>query len=194
MDYKEFIGIIAVVLTFGGYAPYIRDIFKGKTIPHTFTWFIWTLAVSISAALQLSGGAGIGAGATIAVALICIFIFLLSLQKGKNDITSTDIAFFILAIASLFLWIVVHKPIWSIILAVTTDLLGFVPTIRKSWAKPYSETLSTYEITALRHALSLFALRQFNVLTWLYPAAWTVANIFFSLFLIARRKAVGETK
>lgn len=192
MDYKLVIGIIAVILSFVGYIPYIRDILRKKTTPHTFTWLIWTLAVGISAALQITGGAGVGAWTTVAVTLMCIFIFLLGLRNGKRDITKMDIVFFVLALISLFLWLVVNQPVWSIILIVLTDLLGFGPTIRKSWNNPYSETLSTYQITAFRHGLSIFALQQFNILTWLYPIAWTIANIAFCLLLVARRKVIKK--
>jgi hypothetical protein len=189
MPLKTLIAIAAVILAFVGYAPYIRDIFKGKTTPHVFTWLIWSLAVGISAGLQLYGGAGAGAWTTVAVTLICVFILILSLTKGNKHITKSDIVFLILALVSLFLWLVIHQPVWSAILVVLTDLLGFIPTIRKTWNNPYSETLSTYEITAVRHGLSIAALAQFNILTLLYPVAWTLANVLFSLMLILRRRA-----
>lgn len=48
--------MIAVVLTFVGYAPYIRDTIKGKTKPHVYTWFVWGLVTAIAYALQLRGG------------------------------------------------------------------------------------------------------------------------------------------
>ena len=56
MDYKIIIGIISVALVFVGYGPYILDILKRKTIPHTFTFLVWGLASSITWALQVKGG------------------------------------------------------------------------------------------------------------------------------------------
>ncbi|HYF04637.1 MAG TPA: hypothetical protein VEA59_00545 [Patescibacteria group bacterium] len=189
-DYKTVISIIAVLLTFGGYAPYIRDVLQKKTTPHAFTWFVWTLASAIACALQISGGAGPGAWVTLAVVLICLLIFVLSLRNGHKDITRTDVVFLILSLMALGLWLVAKLPIWSNILIVTVDVLGFAPTIRKSWSKPYSETLVTYKITALRHGLSIFAQQQYNILTTLYPVAWTAANALFSLLLILRRRVI----
>jgi len=40
MDIKVTLSIIGIALTFAGYVPYIRDIFKGKTKPHVFSWFV----------------------------------------------------------------------------------------------------------------------------------------------------------
>jgi hypothetical protein len=42
-------GVIAVILTFAGYIPYLRDVFAGKTKPHIYSWFLWGFDVLIGA-------------------------------------------------------------------------------------------------------------------------------------------------
>lgn len=192
MDYKIVISIISVVLVFVGYGPYIQDIFKRKTTPHTFTFLVWGIASSITWALQVRGGAGVGAWITFSVSAVCIFIFFLCLRYGEKSITISDVAFLFFALFSLFLWLAVHQPVLSVILIVLTDILGFAPTIRKSWNNPHSETLFTWEICVVRHGLSIFALEQFNILTLLYPVAWTITNLLFCLILIMRRKQLKQ--
>lgn len=187
MEYKIIISVIATTLVLVGYLPYIRDIFKRKTVPHMFTWFIWALASGIACALQFAGGAGVGAWATLAVSIIAVFIFILSVWIGDKDITRLDVLFLLLSMISLVLWLIMSQPVLSVILIVTTDILGFAPTIRKSWNRPHSETLFTYEITTFRHALTIFALQQFNILTLMYPIAWTTANAIFCILLMIRR-------
>ncbi|MDB5259741.1 MAG: conserved hypothetical rane protein [Candidatus Taylorbacteria bacterium] len=188
MDYKIFISIIAVILTFVGYVPYIRDVIKKKTKPHAFTWFVFTLSGGVGYALQVFGGAGVGSWALLAAVIICFVIFILSLRIGDKDVAPSDFIFLFLALVSLFLWLVVKQPVWSAILAAATELLGFMPTIRKSWNNPHSETLWTYEVAFFRHGLSIFALQRFNILTLLYPIAWTAANLIFCIILVVRRK------
>lgn len=191
-DYKTIITIIAVILNFVAYFPYVRDIFRGKTTPHVFTWFIWGLVTAIIFALQLSGGAGIGSWITGATALTCFFVFLLGFRNGNKNITRSDIMFLILSLTSLFLWLVVKQPVLSVILACMTDMLGFIPTIRKSWNDPYSETISLYGINIVKHGISILALQQYSVITWLYPVTWTIANAVFTLILIIRRKQISK--
>ncbi len=193
-DYKSIISIVAVILTIVGYAPYIRDIFRRKTVPHTFTFFIWGFASLITYALQVVGGAGVGSWVTLAASLICIFIFFLGLKYGNKEIARSDVVFFLLSLIALFLWLVVKQPVASVILIVLVDILGFAPTVRKSWNKPYSETLFTYELCVVRHGLSVFALQQFNTLTLLYPIVWTLANLVFSVILILRRREIPSTE
>jgi len=191
-DVKAIISIIAVVLTFVGYFPYIRDTLKGKTTPHVYTWFIWAFVTAIAYGLQVSGGAGVGSWVTLSIIIACFSVFILGLRNGRKNITKLDTLFFVLSFVALFLWLIAKQPVLSVILVSTVDMLGFVPTIRKSWNKPYSETLFLYELNTFRHGLSLLALQQYSVITWLYPLTWTFANGLFSAMLIIRRKQVSK--
>jgi hypothetical protein len=191
VNYKTVISTFAIILTFVGYLPYFRDLLNGKTRPHVFSWLIWGIVTSIIFALQISAGAGVGAYVTLAVAALSFAIFLLSLRNGNRDIKRLDVVFFVLALLSIPLWLIVKQPVLSIILLSTIDMLGFLPTIRKSWNDPYSETLALYVITTFRHALSILGLFEYNIVTMLFPVTWVFANAGFAVLLIVRRKKLG---
>lgn len=188
IEEKSLIGIIAVILTFIGYFPYIRDIIKKKTKPHIFSWIIWTIVTGIIYALQVSGGAGAGSWVTLSLALLLFLIIFLSIENGSKDIKKIDIVFLVIALLTIPIWLVIKQPILSIILLTAIDMLGFLPTIRKSWNNPYSETLSFYIITTFRHGLSILALERYTIITWLFPVSWVIANAVFSIILLVRRK------
>jgi len=190
MAIKDTIAFLAIVLTFIGYAPYFRDLFRGTTKPHVFSWLVWSIVTTIIFALQLSAGAGHGAWVTLAVALISFVIFLIGLKHGHKIIKTIDVVFLVLALLAIPLWLISNQPVLSIVLLSTIDMLGFAPTIRKSWNSPHSETLSLYAITTLRHLLSLFALETYNIVTMLFPSTWVVANAAFALMLIHRRQVL----
>lgn len=189
-EIKNIIGIIAIILIFLGYIPYFRDLIKGKTVPHIYSWILWGFVTFIVAALQFSDGAGIGALITLVVAGICAAVIIVSVvkHKGSMNITLLDKAFLILGFISLGIWLLAKQPLLSAVLATTTDLLAFAPTIRKSWHKPYSETLSLYELNVVRFSLALVALQHYSLITVLYPASWVVGNGLFAVVLILRRK------
>lgn len=189
---KNILGVIAIILTFVGYAPYFRDLLRGKTKPHIFSWFIWAIVTSIIYALQVSAGAGIGSLVTLAVAIISLLIFILGFKNGNKNIKKIDVVFLVLALLAIPLWLVIKQPVLSIILLSTIDMLGFAPTIRKSWNNPYSETLSLYTITTFRHTLSIIALANYNIVTVLFPATWVIANALFSIMLIVRRRKIKD--
>lgn len=189
---KETIGLIAVILTFVGYIPYIKDTIKGNTTPHVYTWFMWALVPSIVFAIQLSSDAGPGAFASLAAAIVCFIIFLLGLRNGEKNISRMDTGFFVLSFVALCMWLFAKEPIISVVLVLSIDMLGFVPTIRKSWRKPYEETLVSYEISTIRFLCALFALDRYTIVTALYPLTWVVANGLFCVYLIYRRGKVGS--
>lgn len=187
---KEIIGIVAVILTFVGYIPYIRDTIKGKTKPHIYTWFIWGLVTAIAFGLQISANAGPGAFTTLAAAIVCFIIFGFGIRQGERDITTSDTVFLVLSLVALVLWLFAKQPVLSVILVSTIDMLGFIPTIRKSWHKPHEETLISYQTNTLRFGLAIIALNHYTLVTALYPVTWVFANGLFSFYLIARRKTV----
>ena len=190
---KDYAGFLAIALTFIGYAPYFRDLLRGKTRPHIFSWFVWAVVTAIIFALQLSAGAGLGALVTLAVAIIALAIFILGINRGHKEIKRIDVAFLVLALLTIPLWLVSDQPALSMVLLSTIDMLGFAPTIRKSWHAPHSETLSLYVITTFRHMLSIVALEAYNLVTMLFPVTWVFANAAFALLLIYRRKAMATT-
>jgi uncharacterized protein with PQ loop repeat len=184
---KQLIGIVAVLLTFVGYIPYIKDTVSGKTTPHIFTWFIWGLVTALAFGLQLTDNAGPGSFVTLAAAIVCFAIFGFGLRNGNKNIAPIDAVFLGMALLSVVIWLFAKEPVISVILLSTIDMLGFLPTVRKSWKKPYEETLFSYEMNTFRFGLAIFALDKYSLITALYPVTWIVANGLFSLFLIVRR-------
>ncbi len=189
---KEIVGTIAVLLTFVGYVPYVRDTIRGKTKPHIYSWLLWGFVTISAWGLQISDKAGPGSWVTLAAALVCFVIFFFGLRQGQKDITKSDTIFFALALVALITWLFARQPVLSVVLLSLTDILGFIPTLRKSWNKPYTETLFSYVLNTLRFALSIYALQRYTIITSLYPLTWVVANGLFSLTLVIRRKQLGS--
>lgn len=193
-DIKNIYSFVAILLTLIGYIPYIKDTVKGKTTPHAFTWFTFGLATAFTFALQLSAGAGVGSFVTLVISISVFTIFILSLFKGEKNITLSDKIFFILALLALAFWVIAKQPIISAILLSTINILAFIPTIRKSWNKPFSETLSTYIVNASRYVLGLLALEHYNIITYLFPLSATIITFSFVIILITRRNILKTQK
>lgn len=189
---KDVFGIIAVILTFVGYIPYIQDTINGKTKPHIYSWFIWAFVTFIIFGLQILGKGGAGAFVTLATAILCLTIFILGLKNGQKNITKFDTITFIVALIAILVWVFAKQPAISNLLIIMINTLANLPTIRKSWNNPYSETLFTWEMGAVRNILGILALANYSLLTWLYPVTNLLINIFVSLLLIIRRKQVHE--
>lgn len=187
---KTIIGITAVLLIFVGYVPYFRDLLRGITHPHAYSWFLWSVLSVATFGLQLTDGAGIGAYVTLAAGINAAVIFVLAVRIGERDITRSDTIFLLMGGVGIALWLLADQPLLSVLLLCVVELLAFVPTVRKTWNKPYSETMSSYVMNTVRFSLAVAALNHYSFLTALYPAMWATGNGLFVVLLITRRKRV----
>ncbi len=195
MNMKEALGIIAVILTFLAYIPYYRDVLSGKTHSHIYSWSLWGLLTALIIALQLKGGAGFSAVAvTAAAGLMCVGIVVLSLRHGKKYITVSDTVVAILSLVAIGFWVFANQPNISMLLVIVADILAFIPTVRKSWHNPHTETLSLYVTNTIRFGLAFLALSEYNFLSASWIVAWVIANFLFSVILIIRRKQLSPNQ
>jgi hypothetical protein len=192
VDAKALIGSAALLLTAAAYYFYFRDIFAGRTKPHAYTWLIWGVLTAIAFAGQVSVGGGPGAWVTGATALISLVICAFAFRRGEHRITRFDKLNLAGAGLALGLWSLTDGPLLSVVLVTLIDLLGFLPTIRKSYHRPHEETLAAYALAGLKFAIALFALESYSVAAWLYPASLVATNAGFVVLLLVWRRRVPE--
>lgn len=188
METKMIIAIIAAILAFIGNVPYLIDVIKQKVKPHPYTWFVWTIVSCIVFFGQLAKGAGVGAIPTAAAEIFTIIIFLFSLRYGFNYITRTDTFFLIIALLGIIPWVLTKDPTVSVIIAVSIDFVGFMPTLRKTWRHPKTEAPLLYGMNVLRHILMLFSLQAYNIATTLHSIAMIITNSAMTAFIVIPRK------
>lgn len=187
LEFQMVLGGVALILGLFQYFPYIWDVLKNKTKPHAFSWFAWSLPTIIVFFAQMADDGGPGVWATGLTAFLCTVIFVLSLFKGEKDIRFLDWLSFAFSLVGIALWFVTKNPLWAVILTTAVDLIGFIPTIRKSILKPGEETQSTYFIGGLKWVFSVAALSNLSLITLIYPIGMIVGNWGFIAFLTYRR-------
>jgi hypothetical protein len=185
---SQLIGIIAIIIGFAGYVPYLRDMFRGKTKPHLFSWIIWAILEFTSFGIQITNGAGAGAWVTFFSASVALLVIAYGFRYRKINIAKTDWICFFGAIISLVIWLVLHSPLLASIFLVLTDAFAFIPTYRKTWKSPHEETLFEYGMSSLKFIVAFFAFNHFTLANVLYPAYLIIANGSFVIFALYRRK------
>ncbi len=192
---KEVFSLIAIILTFIAFIPYIRSIQQGKTIPHAFSWIIWASVTFIIFLAQLTDKGGVGAWPIGVSGVITLYVAILAYGKKSDlSITTTDWLFFITALSAIPFWYFTSNPLWAVLILTTIDLFGFAPTFRKSYQYPYSEQLTFYAIIASRNLFSIFALENYSITTLLFPAATGLACILFIQMVSLKRIKIGKNK
>jgi len=184
METKAILAIIASVLAIIGNFSYLSNVYRRKIIPHPYTWFVWTIVSAINLFGQIEEGAGIGALPTGVAESFTLLIFLFSLQYGFKHIRKTDTYLLVIALLGIIPWILTDNPTFSIIIAVSIDLVAFIPTIRKAWIYPKTESPTLYSMNVLRHILTLFSLQAYNIATTLHSAAMIVMNTIMTVLIL----------
>jgi len=191
MYYKETFSMIAIVLTFTAFIPYIRDIFNGDVKPHILSWVIWGVTTLLIFLAHIESNSGAGAWPIGVSASMTIFIaYLAFLKRTDVTITRTDWWFFIAALLSLPLWYFTADPLWAVVLLTTIDAIGFGPTFRKAYSVPHSESLLFFTLFTLRNVLVMLALEHYSVTTVLFPAVMALICVLMICLLIFRRRVI----
>lgn len=192
LDIKIIFIIISVLISITAFLPYIRDVFLKKTKPHTYSWLIWLLTQGTAVAAIWYGGGGFGA-LNLTLGLFFIFgIFLFSLKYGTKDITKFDTITLVLAICAILVWWQLDQPLISVIMVSIIDFVGYIPTFRKSYKSPWSETLFSWILFAISNLFAILALREYNVLTLAYIITITLANLIIFCICFFRRPFVKQ--
>lgn len=192
MDIKLFFAIASVIVLVIGYYPYFRDIFRKTTKPHAYTWLIWAITQGTATAAAFYGGANWGVMSLAGGTVLVVFVFLLSLKYGTKNITRSDTGILLLALLAIVVWWLTKNPLLSVLMVTAIDGMGYIPTLRKSWEEPWSETLTFWLAMAAVSVLTILSLGEINWLTAPYLVVLAVLNILVLVVCILRRKSVPK--
>lgn len=193
-DYKAILGAVAVIVGLIGYIPYYRDVLRGTTKPHPFSWIGFALLLGITFFAQIATGAGPGAWVNGISALGVFGVAILALTRGEKNVTTFDWVCFVGGLLGIVLWHLTSNPLTAVVVVTTVDVVVFLPTYRKAYLKPHEETASLFVLSTLKYFISLFALSSFNFTTALFPISLVISNGAFVLLLFLRRQRLRKAR
>jgi hypothetical protein len=193
LEIKAFAATLATMLAIFAYVPYLIDMFRGKNKPHLYTWITIFLVTIVVAYMQVVGGGGIGAIPVIIGAAFNGVILFYCFKFGTRDVVFIDKLCLTISIIGVILFALLYDyPLVSLAIVTIAEITSFIPTFRKTWNDPYSESLPSYYLLMLKLALVLVALESHNLLTASYSILWIVVFVCFLSMVYLRR--AGYTK
>jgi len=126
----------------------------------------------------LSAGASFSAVTVTIVAILCTGVFLPSLIYATKNIAVFDTVCLTSALLVTAVWFLLRDALLAVVLVSLIDLLAlaFLPTFRKAYTEPHSETTATYVQSGIADGLALLAFSVFNVTTSPYLFTLVVTN------------------
>lgn len=192
LSVKEWLAIVAAIVTVSAYFPYVYEILKRRTTPHAYTWLIWGITVGTAGAAAFYGGAGWGAYPTLIGAVLVFAVFLLSLKYGSRNITLSDRVVLTLALLAILVWWQLESPLLAVLMVTGIDAFGYIPTLRKLWEEPWSESLTAWGLYIAAPVLVILSLEQYNVLTVTYTAMTIIVNTGLVSMSLVRRQSISK--
>jgi len=194
MTLKIFFGSLSLIVALVSFAPYLKDVLARKTTPHMYSWLVWTILQVTATVAILRENLFWSALGVAALGLVSGIVFLLSFKYGTKNITAFDTACLIGALIAIGIWVFAHDVTLSIILITIIDFVGFLPTYRKGYEEPYSETLFLYACSAFSNLFSLFSITHYSIESSLYVASLVASNVIFVTIVLVRRNTLLRQK
>jgi len=190
ITFVHWLVILSAVISIAGSVAYIRDTISGKTKPNRVTWSMWALAPLIGTAAALYAEADIWATSRIFLAgFLPLIVFSASFINPKSywKLTTFDLLCGACSVLALLLWIGIDSPRLAILFAALGDGFAAVPTIRKAWKNPETETGLTYLAGFLSVVLIIPSIPKWDIENSAFQIYLLIANSFL-LFSVYRKR------
>lgn len=182
--------IIAAVLQLLGGCAYIYATIKGQTKPNRVTWALWGAAPLISTVIILHEGILSWAVLPVFMAGFVPLMVLISSYFNKQaywKLQTFDYVCGAIGVISLVFWLVADQPVIAVVMLVMTDCFAALPTIRKAWYYPETETAIVYLAALIGGIAGLLNLNELVIIEFAFPLYLVLVN--FMILLAINRKA-----
>lgn len=181
------IGKLAGVISLSAYFFYIYAIVRGTTKPNKATWWILTLVGSMIAASYFASGGRNAIWIAISYVVGPLLVAILSLRYGEGGWSKLDKVCLAGTVVSFFVWIFLNSPFLALLVNIFIDFLGLLPTVKKSYLRPWTEDRFAWTLTVAACVLNLFALENWGPEISLYPIYLVVINGIVAIFLFRKK-------
>src|SRR5674476_217910 len=175
----EYLVIIAAVASLLAAFVYIRSMFVGGTKPNRISWLMWAIAPLIATAAALSNGVGWAVLPVFMAGFSPFLIFIASFfaKKAYWKPSTFDYVCGVLSAFALFIWWLTKNPNIAIIFAISSDALASIPTLRKAWTNPETESIWPFIIGTFGAASSLAVATLWIFSEYAFPSYLIIVNI-----------------
>lgn len=179
---------VAMALSALGAYGYVRDTLRGETAPHRVTWSLWGLEGVLAFGVELQQHVGPAGLMTLMLGLVPIVVVLASFRDRRAVWTMGAFDWFCGAFSLLGLafWALVHEPTVALVSFVVADQTAALPTLRKSWLAPETESWRVFALGSVNCVITLFTLRAFTTAGVLFPGCIAVTDALMASMIATR--------
>lgn len=177
--------VLSALLSVAGAGVYIRDTLRGTTKPNRVSFFLWSAAPLIATTAALNVHADLWATVRIFMSgFMPLLVFAVSFINPQSywKLTKFDFLCGAFSVLALMVWGIADSARTAILFAAIADGFAAIPTLRKAWNYPETETGITYVTAFLAAVIVIPAIPEWNIENAAFQVYLLTAN---SLLLIA---------
>jgi hypothetical protein len=181
--------VVGALIGIAGQTSYFRDTLTGRVQPNRVTFLMWALAPLLAFAVEVQAGGGLRSLMTFIVGFGPLMIFAASFAHRGSAwlLTRFDVICGVLSLVGLAAWLVTREGRYALVLAISADFLAGMPTGRKVWRAPETESLPLYVCATVNAVIALLTIDHWTLEEAAFPAYIAVFGCLLSVLLLVRR-------
>jgi hypothetical protein len=189
----RFVFLGAAISLAGSYV-YIRNTWRGVTAPNRVSWSLWALEPLLAFAVERQEHVGLASVMALVLGVVPVIVISVSFHDPKSvwRIGRFDIMCGMISVAGLVVWAVSDQTTVALVAFVAADAVAALPTVRKAFREPASESPWTFLGSALFAAITLLTLRSFTTAGGLFPTSVLALSLII-WSLVATRVGIRTT-
>jgi hypothetical protein len=182
----RFVYLAVALSLFGGYG-YIRDTVRGDTAPNRVTWSLWGVEGVLAFCVEVQEHVGLAALMTLMLGLVPCSVVVASFRnpKGVWKLDAFDAVCGAVSVGGLVFWAFINEPTVALVSFVVADQVAALPTIRKSWLAPSTESPKLFFLGSTNCAITLLTLSQLTTAGAIFPGCILVTDLFVGLLIVS---------
>ena len=179
---------LAVALSLVGAYGYIRDTLRGDTSPNRVTWSLWGVEGVLAFFVEVQQHVGLAALMTLMLGLVPCAVVVASFRNRHAvwKLGVFDVVCGAVSVGGLVFWAFVNEPTVALVSFVLADQLAALPTIRKSWLAPNTESPRLFFLGSTNCAITLLTLTRLTTVGVLFPGCILVADLIVGLLIVSK--------
>ncbi len=180
--------ILSSLLTIISAVPYLLNVIKNKTKPKVVTWGVWSLLTFISLVASFVEGQYATAALLLFASLGSLSIAILGWKNGNKKFNILDVLCLIGVLIGIILWSVFDSPVIAVVIMVSIDFIGGIPTTIHCWKSPEEETGSAFFMGFLGALFTVLVLDSWQITSFLFPLFLVANNLNLTLIIFIRKR------
>jgi hypothetical protein len=197
----RFVYLAAALSIVGAYG-YIRDTLRGDTSPNRVTWSLWGVEGVLAFVVEIQQHVGLASLMTLMLGLVPCAVVVASFRNRHAvwRLGAFDVVCGAVSLSGLIFWAFINEPTVALVSFVAADQMAALPTVRKSWLAPSTESPRLFFLGSTNCAITVLTLTRVTTAGVLFPGCILVTDLIVGLLIVSnvgprlRGEPYGVTK